>query len=114
MKVKEGRNSEYDDGYIQLPQYNGFDIVLYYVKSDFSDVYTLFIYKDGDPYDSLDLSPYFKDPDTSSLYSIIQFFEISKRYKIKLITEITDVKEVTKITKYYRINNEGRFFELKE
>lgn len=114
MKIKEGGNSEYDDGYIRLPQFNCFDIVVYYVKSDFSDVYTLFIYKDGDPYDSLNISPYFKDPDTSSLYSIIKYFEIYKGYKIKLITETTDAENVAKTTKYFRINKIGKFIEVKE
>lgn len=114
MKVKEGRNSGYDDGYIRLPQFNCFDIVVYYVKSDFSDVYTLFIYKDGDPYDSLNISPYFKDPDTSSIYSMVKYFEIYKGYKIKLITETTDAENVAKTTKYFRINKIGKFIEVKE
>lgn len=114
MKLNEGRNSEYDDGYIKLPQYKCFDIVIYYVNADFDNVYSLCIYKAGELYDYLSVSPYFKDPDTSSNYCVKRYFEIYKDYTIKLTTETSDVGNMTKTTKYYHINDKGKFYEVKE
>ena len=65
--------------------------------------------------ETLDVTPQWEDlgDDINHSYRNI-YFEIYKDFKIKIVTEKGDKNKIQKYTKYYRINNEGKFYEVKE
>lgn len=100
-----------------LPDFKSYKVVIMY--DDFSDssLYLLSIVRQGAIYynESLDITPESSTPDVDDgVYEIIRF-KIFSDHMIKIYTEKSnDGHTIEKYTKYYRINDEGKFYEVKE
>jgi len=117
LENEEGIYANVDvDMIVKLPDYKGFEIVIWLTPSGYNNAISLCIVKEkivnfaSDA--SLDISNWV-DPDNAENNYRIKTFKIYKDYAIEINTEEKKGKdEVQKYTKYYRINDDGEFYEV--
>jgi hypothetical protein len=102
---------------LRLPDYKGFQVVIWSFFGAGDDIpFALCIVKSGIMMlnKSLSISPRWSEPgNDENNYKYINFI-IYKDYIIRVDTEEkAENKEVKKFTKYYRINDNGDFYEVK-
>ncbi len=101
---------------IRLPDYKGFQIVIW-AEFDSDDLLCyLCVVKSGIMMlnKGLDISPSWYDMGNDKNNYVFKKFIIYKDYIIRIDTEEkAENKEVKKFTKYYRINDNGEFYEVK-
>jgi len=102
---------------IRLPDYKGFQIVIWALFDADDMDYNLCVVKSGIMMlnKSLDIAPrwYYMGGNDENNY-VSKKFIIYKDYIIRIDTEEkAENKEVKKFTKYYRINDNGDFYEVK-
>ena len=102
---------------IRLPDYKGFQIVIWAVLGAGDDIpYSLCVVKSGIMMlnKSLNIAPRWSEPGNDENNYVVKKFIIYKDYIIRIDTEEkAENKEVKKFTKYYRINDKGDFYEVK-
>jgi len=101
---------------IRLPDYKGFQIVIWALFDADDMGYALCIVKSGIMMlnKSLDISPKWYNMGNDENNYVVKKFIIYKDYIIRIDTEEKEEnKEVKKFTKYYRINDKGDFYEVK-
>lgn len=102
---------------IRLPDYKDFQIVIWVIDEAGDDIpYFLCVVKSGImmSHKSLGISPRWSEPGNDENNYVFKKFIIYKDYIIRIDTEEkAENKEVKKFTKYYRINDNGDFYEVK-
>jgi len=113
----EGKIYDNVDYLIKLPDFKKFKVVIWSTAGGDSDPYALCLVKSGIMYldTSLDISPYWSEPGNDKNNYCNKTFKIYKDYTIEINTvEKAEGGKVKKYTKYYKINDEGDFYEVKE
>lgn len=104
------------DEIIRLPDYKDFQIVIYAITEAGDDIpFALCVVKSGIMMlnKSLDISPRWSEPGNDENNYCYKHFIIYKNYVIRIdIEEKAENKGVKKFTKYYRINDNGEFYEI--
>jgi len=104
------------DMIVKLPDYKGFEIVIWRTPGGDNNAISLCIVKEKivnfASATSLDISNW-SDPGNAENNYHIKTFKIYKDYMIEINTEERrENYEVQKYTKYYRINDDGEFYEV--
>jgi hypothetical protein len=101
---------------IRLPDYKDFQIVIWVETAGDYFLYDLCVVKSGIMMlnKSLNIAPRWSEPGNDENNYVYKNFIIYKNYIIRIDTEEkAENKEVKKFTKYYRINDNGDFYEVK-
>jgi hypothetical protein len=104
------------DPVIRLPDYKGFQIVIWALFDADDMGYALCVVKSGIMLlnKSLGISPRWSESGNDENNYVYKKIIIYKDYLIRIDTEEkAENKEVKKFTKYYRINDNGEFYEVK-
>ena len=113
----DGKIYNNDDPIIRLPDYKDFQIVIWIYDSAGDDIpYALCVVKSGIMMlnKSLSITPRWYDVGNDENNYLFKKFIIYKNYIIRIDTEEkAENKKVKKFTKYYRINDNGEFYEVK-
>jgi len=104
------------DMIVKLPDYKGFEIVIWRTPGGDNNAISLCVVKEKmvnfASATSLDISNWV-DPGNAENNYHIKTFKIYKDYMIEINTEDRQKNyEVRKYTKYYRINDDGEFYEV--
>jgi len=106
---------------IKLPDYRGFEIVIWTTSGGDDDPYSLAVVKEKiiklDSATSLSITPHWSEPGNEENNYCRKTFKIYKDYTIEINTdeklEERHDNEAKKYTKYYRINDKGEFYEVR-
>ncbi|GHT42024.1 hypothetical protein FACS189437_09630 [Bacteroidia bacterium] len=110
----------YDNGayyaFLLLPKYEKYDVIIEFIQGDENDMYYLCILRSGEinVNKGLNISPYWSAPSDDEHFWEKKKIEIHDDYTIHIDTEKSEEGVVQKFTKYYRINDKGEFYEVKE
>lgn len=93
-----------------LPPFRSFKVIVIYDDNSDVPIYFLSIIHDNKIYEdeSLDITPHWETYDDYG----IKEFKIFSDYTIKIFTDEEVNGEQKKYTKYFRINDEGKFYEV--
>ncbi|GBU25926.1 hypothetical protein R83H12_02593 [Fibrobacteria bacterium R8-3-H12] len=111
----DGKIYDNVDYLIKLPDYNGFEIVIWSTPAGDDVPYILYVVKEKIiPINTgLNISPHWSEPGNDENNYLENTFKIYKDYTIEINTEEKrENSDVQKYTKYYRINDKGDFYEV--
>ena len=104
------------DYLIKLPNYKDFEIVIWSTEGGDNIPYALCVVKSGIIYvgASLSITPYWSEPGNDENNYCKKTFNIYKGYTIEINTEDCKDGKIQKDRKYFKINDEGDFYEAKK
>lgn len=117
LKAISHEGTIYDniDYVIKLPNYKDYEVVIWSTPGGDDDPYALCIVKLGimlvDP--GLNVAPHWSEPGNDENNYCKKDFKIYEDYTIRIDTDEAQEGVAQKSTKYYRINDDGEFYEIK-
>ena len=110
----DGKVYDSVDYLIKAPDYKRFQLIIWFTAAGDDIPYALCVVKDGvyNINDGLSITPRWSEPGNDENNYRYEYFEIYEDYTIRIDTEMGNEGVVEKHTKYYRISDDGEFYEI--
>jgi hypothetical protein len=112
----EGNIIGYEYFISKLPAINNHTVLLVCDDNFDYPIYKISVLQNGNIYDkeSLSITPHWAQPNNEEDFYTKKYFEIYEDYTIRIDTEEAVDGVVSKFTKYYRISDDGEFYEIEK
>jgi len=111
----DGKIYDNVDNVIKLLDYNKFEIIIWSTDGGDDIPYSLCVVKEKiiNVDSGLNITPHWSEPGNDENNYSKKTFKIYSDYTIEINTEEKENNDLQKHTKYYKINNDGNFYEVK-